>query len=301
VRWAAGVDDRDPLSDPMGDPFLDPLLSGEGRPNAARMYDYYLGGLHNTRADRDAADALMARLPDMEFIARANRAFLARAVRYLASVGIRQFVDLGSGLPTVGNVHEIAQGIDASARVVYVDNDPTSVAYAKDLLVGRHGTAAIREDLRDPGAVLRNTVLRELIDLRRPVGLLMCAVLHFVPDSDEPAGLVADYHRSLAPGSFLAISHGTGDARDPEQVQAGVDVYAQTSTPAVPRTRPQVAALLGGGWDPVPPGVVWAPQWRPLNEPGPAGDGGVGAGEGGEPPERSGLWVAVASWSEPAL
>lgn len=283
-------------------------------PNAARMYDYYLGGAYNLRVDRDAADAVIAELPDMRRVACENRAFLDRAVRHLTGCGVRQFLDLGSGLPTVGNVHEIVQGIAPDARVVYVDRDPTAVAYAQQLLTVWPGAEAVLADLRDPAAVLGSGPVRRLLDLDRPVGLLMCAVLHFVPDTSVstdagagdgysgPAEVVAAYRDALAPGSFLVLSHGTGDGRDSARVRAGVDVYARTATPAVPRSRAQVDALFAG-WRLLEPGVVWVSQWQPgmSLDPGhntghtsgrTSGDDGGEAGSG--EPWRSGSWAGVA-------
>jgi SAM-dependent methyltransferase len=259
-----------------------PIGVDPDQPTAARMYDYYLGGATNFAADRDAAKGLIEQVPDVPLVARTNRSFLARAVRWLAGQGLDQFLDLGSGIPTVGNVHEIAQHANPAARVVYVDNDRTAVVHAQHLLAGDAHTGAVYADLRDRRTVLDSPVVRDVLDLHRPVGLLACAVLHFVPDSDDPAVILAGYRRYLAPGSWLVISHGTGDHRPAEQVQAGVDVYAHTATPVTPRSRDQVAALFAG-WDLAEPGVVWAPQWRP--DPGE---------EAADAPQLSSTWVGVA-------
>jgi SAM-dependent methyltransferase len=263
---------------------LDSPLPGvdADQPTAARMYDYYLGGATNFAADREAAKELIGHVPDVPLVARTNRAFLARAVRFLVGQGVDQFLDLGSGIPTVGNVHEIAQHAKPDARVVYVDTDRTAVVHAQHLLAGVPGTAAVCADLRDPQRVLHSLVVRDVLDLGRPIGLLVCAVLHFVPDGDDPPAILAGYRRYLAPGSCLVISHGTGDHRPTDQVQAGVDVYAHTVTQVTPRSHDQVVDLFSG-WELMEPGVVWAPQWRP--EPGQ---------EAADSPEQSSTWAGVA-------
>jgi hypothetical protein len=266
----------------MNDLDLPPSGVDADQPTAARMYDYYLGGATNFAADRQAADELIAQVPEVRLVARTNRAFLARAVRYLVSQSIDQFLDLGSGIPTVGNVHEIAQAANPDARVVYVDTDRTAVVHAQQLLAGVPHAGAVCADLRDPQRVIHSLVVRDVLDLGRPIALLACAALHFVPDEDGPAAILAGYRRYLAPGSYLAISHGTGDERPVDQVRAGLDVYAHTATPVTPRTRDEVVRLFDG-WDLVEPGVVWAPLWQ--SEPGQ---------EAADAPERSSTWVGVA-------
>jgi hypothetical protein len=261
---------------------IDPAGMDPDRPNAARLYDYYLGGAANFAVDRDAADRLIDQVPEVPLIARTNRAFLGRAVRWLTEQGIDQFLDLGSGIPTVGNVHEIARRTNPAARVIYVDNDRTAVVHAQHLLAGDPHSAAVYADLRNADQVRHHMVVRDVLDLDRPVALLACAVLHFIPDTDQPAAILAGYRRHLAAGSWLVVSHGTADHRPHGQVQAGVDAYASTATPVTPRTRDQVAALFTG-WDLVEPGVVWAPVWRP--------DPGT---EAADAPERSSTWAGVA-------
>ena len=243
------------------------------RPSAARVYDYYLGGSHNFAADRAMAERAIQILPELPAIMRANRAFLGRAVRYLAASGITQFIDLGSGIPTVGNVHEVAQEHEAGARVVYVDHDPVAVIHTKSLMDGDPLTTVIEADLREPAEVLEHPELRRLIDLEQPVAVLMVAVLHFVADDDDPAGIVARYREAMAPGSHLVISHGTADNR-PEQGARMEALYARSPTPLVPRSGEQVAGLLAG-LQIVDPGVVHLPSWRPD---GPATDGTPASG-----------------------
>ncbi|MGC9665975.1 SAM-dependent methyltransferase [Planosporangium sp. 12N6] len=234
------------------------------RPSAARVYDYYLGGAHNFAVDRAMAEQAIALWPELPATIRANRAFLRRAVRFLVDQGVRQFLDLGSGIPTVGNVHEIAQAAAPDARVVYVDIDPVAVTDSQLMLAGNERATAIHADLRRPAQVLADPQLRALLDLDQPVAVLMVAVLHFVPDSDDPAGIVAAYRDTVAPGSYLALSHATPDGQE-ERAETHQALYARTATPMTMRSRDEVAALLGG-WEVLPPGVVRLPAWRP--EPG---------------------------------
>ncbi len=247
-------------------------------PSAARMYDYYLGGAHNFAADRELAEKALQAVPEGRDLARANRAFLQRATRFLTGAGIRQFLDIGSGIPTVGNVHEVAQQIAPDTRVMYVDIDPVAVSHGRALLAGNAYADSIRGDLRQPGQVLANPRLRQLLDLDRPVAVLLLAVLHFVSDADRPDSIIAELRRSMAPGSYLVISHGTDDGRSTEELE---QVYRRTVTPLAMRDRAGVRALFTG-FDLVEPGVVWAPQWRP-DDPATVG----------EHPERSGSYVAV--------
>jgi SAM-dependent methyltransferase len=170
------------------------------RANVARVYDYWLGGTENFQADRDLARQILAVEPSVRAIARANRDFLGRAVRFLCGAGIRQFLDIGSGIPTQGNVHAAAQAADPQARVVYADIDPVAIAHSRAILAENPNAAAIQADLRDPAAILADDTTRRLIDFRRPVGLLLVAVLHFIADAEEPARLVATLRDALAPG-----------------------------------------------------------------------------------------------------
>jgi S-adenosyl methyltransferase len=230
-------------------------------PSTARIYDYLLGGKDNYPADRVAAEAVISLMPNVRVAVRWNRAFLGRVVRYLVGqAGIRQIIDVGAGLPTVGNTHEIAGQACLAARVVYVDHDPVVLAHARDMLHGVPGTAVIGQDLTEPEQILADPGLAELIDFAEPVGLLFLSVLHFIADCDDPAGLIA---RLLAPfpaGSYVAISHGTPDAivavRDVEWV------YDQATAQIHVRSRAAIRALVAG-LEIIEPGLVWPPEWRP--------------------------------------
>lgn len=239
-------------------PDVDPNL-----PNAARMYDYFLGGSHNFAADRAAAEQLKTSVPWMEEAARANRFFLHRAVRFCVEEGVHQFLDLGSGIPTVANVHESARALDPQARVAYIDNEPVTVASATALLNGDPLTTITAADLRDPDAVFASPGVRDLLDLSEPVALLTVAVLHFISDEDDPYTLVRQYRSHLAPGSFHVMSHGTAD-HDTEEASAILSTYRNTANPATARTREQVAALFGDTTL-VEPGLVDATEWRPAD------------------------------------
>jgi hypothetical protein len=230
-------------------------------PSAARMYDYLLGGAHNFAADREAARRVLGIRPDSALLAQANRSFMRRAVRFMVDQGIDQFLDLGSGVPTVGNVHEIAQRYHPDARVVYVDVDPIAVMHARHLLAGDPHTIVLEQDIRKPDAILDDRQVRTLLDLDRPVGVLAVAVLHFLPDSEDPAGVLERLREAVADGSYLAISHGTADGH-PEIVERVRQVYQSTANPVVARSRAEVEALFGG-WRPVDPGLAWVSEWRP--------------------------------------
>ncbi len=232
------------------------------RPNAARVYDYYLGGSHNFEADREMARRAIALWPDVPKIIRANRAFLHRAIRFIAAQGVRQFIDLGSGMPTVGSVHEVARSVRPDARVVYVDIDPVVVAHARMILDRDPIAAVIRADLCQPAEVLDHPDLRRVLDLHEPVAVLMIAVLHFVPDESRPAQIVADYRDALAPGSYIAMTHATQDGQRPEQASEHRELYARTATPMTMRSHDEIAQLLAG-WVLVDPGLVRMPLWRP--------------------------------------
>jgi hypothetical protein len=247
-----------------------PTRINTGAPNPARIYDYFLGGKDNFPADREVADQMLAIAPVARDVVEDNREFLRRVVEVLADAGIRQFIDLGSGLPTQGNVHEIAQEAAPGARVVYVDNDPMVVAHSRALLAGDN-TVAIEGDLRQPDKVLEHPEVRELIDLDRPVALLLLAILHFVPDSEDPFGVVARYRDALPAGSHLAISHGTRDIpdrpdlSDEEMADMGAKVeqlYQLTTASLVTRTRAEVERFFDG-LELLDPGVVEIQRWRP--------------------------------------
>ncbi|WP_433086083.1 SAM-dependent methyltransferase [Dactylosporangium sp. CA-052675] len=222
------------------------------RPSAARIYDHYLGGRHNFAVDRAVAARALALIPDLPRIARANRAFLHRAVRYAASRGVLQFLDVGSGIPTEGNVHEIVP----SAKVVYVDVDPTAVVHARQILAGNPSTAVIQADLHDAEQILGDPQVKALLDFTRPVCLLLVAMLHFVPDTPELRAALRTFRDALVPGSLIVLSHATGAVGDL------ADLYTRAGTPMVLRDRAELAGLLEG-WDLVEPGVVHGPAWRP--------------------------------------
>jgi O-methyltransferase involved in polyketide biosynthesis len=210
------------------------------------MYDYFLGGSTNFPADRAAADRVRQTIPEVIDAAWANRGFHQRAARWLAAQGVRQFIDLGSGLPTVGNTHEVVQQTDSTARVVYVDHDPLVIAYADELLTDPGTVRAVQADLREPGSVLDHPDLRALIDSGEPTGLLMTAVMHFVAPGDDPWGLVARYVRALAPGSYLALSHVTDEKTPPLSVQVAKEMYARASEQIYFRARADVARFFSG-------------------------------------------------------
>ena len=215
------------------------------RPSPARMYDYMLGGTRNLKVDRDATERFLAQFPDLLDAASANRGFLRRAARYMAGLGIRQFIDIGSGLPTQNNTHEAVHKVAPAARVVYVDVDPMVLTYSRELLADDGTTAVINADLRDPDAVLAHPDLRKLIDFSQ-AGLLMTAVLQFVADSSDPWGLVARYVQAVVPGSYLALSHITGDKLSAHSVQTGVEIYATATEGAYPRPRAEIARFFAG-------------------------------------------------------
>jgi hypothetical protein len=231
------------------------------RPSVARVYDYYLGGSHNFAVDREFAEQVLRVLPDAPTVAQENRAFLRRAVHYLCGLGIRQFVDLGSGIPTVGNVHEVAQGIDPGATVVYVDIDPVAYAHSRAILSDNPHATVVRADLRQPAEVLADPQLRAHIDFDQPVALLLVAVLHFIPDQERPADIVAAYAGALVPGSHVVVSHMSADRLDEARYEA-LSLYKRSSTAVFPRTAQDVAGLLGD-LSVVEPGVVRLPLWRP--------------------------------------
>jgi SAM-dependent methyltransferase len=233
-----------------------------GRANTARVYDYLVGGSHNFLADQDVGRAIVAVDPDARRFARANRDFLGRAVRFLGTAGISQFLDIGSGIPTEGNVHEVAQRADPGARVAYVDVDPVAIAHSRAMLAGNHLAEVIPGDLRDPAAILADEATRRLIDLSQPVGLLLVAVLHFIPDADDPWRLVAALRDAIAPGSYLVLAQGTLDGRA-DTAQAFQKMYNRSvATQIHMRTRAEIRRFFDG-FELVDPGLVFVPEWRP--------------------------------------
>jgi S-adenosyl methyltransferase len=236
------------------------------KPHPARMYDYYLGGKNHFAADRAVAEKLLKSVPSGRTGARENRAFLGRAVRYLAAeAGIRQFLDIGTGLPTTDNVHEVAQSVAPSSRVVYVDNDPLVLAHARALLTsapeGR--TAYIQADLRDPAAILDDPATRQVLDFGQPVALMLVAVLHFMPDEFGPSDSLGALLGALPRGSYLVASHLTAE-HDPDGSAAGMRAYRAAGVPIQLRDSGEFAKLAFSGLEMVPPGVVLVSEWRPA-------------------------------------
>ncbi len=235
------------------------------KPHTARIYDYYLGGKDNFAADRRTAERAMQSWPAVRTAVRENRAFLGRAVRFLvAEAGIRQFLDVGTGLPSANNVHEVAQGLVPSCRVVYVDNDPIVLAHARALLTSspEGKTSYIHADLRDPGTILGDPVTGQTLDLTRPVALMLVAVLHFVPDGDGPRQIMDTLLGALPSGSYLVASHVTPE-HDPEGVGGLVRTYRASGLPAQARASGEFAELAFRGLELVEPGLVLVSQWRP--------------------------------------
>ncbi|TQM78251.1 S-adenosyl methyltransferase [Saccharothrix saharensis] len=237
-------------------------------PSVARTYDYLLGGAHNLAVDRAMGEKMLQVLPGARDLVRLNRSFLRRAVTYLAERGVRQFLDIGSGIPTAGNVHEIAQEVTSGCRVVYVDKDPVATAHGRLLLAGDPDSAAVQADLREPDDVLGRPEVTRLLDFDEPVGLLLLLVVHFVRPEEDPGRLLARYRDRLAPGSFVVISHATADNRADTMRRAADTVRESRSKDnLVYRTHAEVTGLFDG-YDLVPPGVVGHALWRP----GGAGD-----------------------------
>ncbi|MQA10206.1 MAG: hypothetical protein GEU98_16960 [Pseudonocardiaceae bacterium] len=230
------------------------------------MYDYYLGGSTNFAVDREAAEAGLVAMPHARDYARANRAFMDRAVRYLARAGIDQFLDLGSGIPTVGNVHEVAHRHNPEARVAYVDVEPVAVAHARLLLDDDPRVSVTQADIRQPQQVLAAEGVAGLLDFTRRVAVLAVAVVPFVPDQDEALAVIEAYRRACVPGSFIVVSHISALSASPEQVAAAEGVMARTPTPVRWRHRDEIAELLEG-YTLVPPGLVPSPQWNPEDAP----------------------------------
>jgi hypothetical protein len=267
------------MSDGMDETVAGSTRAGGARPDpetpsVARMYDFFLGGTDNFAVDRRAAEEVGRALPGVAGVARSNRQFLRRAVRFAAERGVDQFLDLGAGLPTQGNVHEIARSVHPGARVVYVDHDPVVTSHGRALLSGDEHAAVVDGDLRDPAAVLTAPRVRELIDFDRPVCVLFVAVLHFMRDEEDPAGVVRRYRDAVPVGSHLVVSHAAVEEQRNREVE---DAYRSASAPFVARTREQVTAFLDG-MEIVAPGVVRLHEWRP--------DGGEYATDAG--------WTAVS-------
>ncbi|HEY6297955.1 MAG TPA: SAM-dependent methyltransferase [Streptosporangiaceae bacterium] len=230
-------------------------------PNMARMYDYALGGKDNFAADREAVEKLFSFSPENRDVPRANRRFLGRAVRFAAAQGVRQFLDLGTGLPSQGHVHEIVAEINPDARVVYVDNDPVVVNHAQALLLDSASVTAVQADIRDPGSILAHPGVTGLIDFSQPAAVLFVAVLHGIPDRDDPAGIVRAFARRLSPGSYLILSHLTSEGHPPELVAQKEEVFARSNAPVAYRSRAEILRMFDG-FTLVEPGLTAVTQWR---------------------------------------
>ena len=221
----------------------------DGNPSRARIYDYVLGGFHNFASDRAVADELIRRDPDFPLTVRVNRAFLTRVVRFLAGEGIDQYLDLGSGIPTAGNVHEVAQEIRPAAHVVYVELDPVAVEHAHTILRDQPTVTTVQADVFEPEAILAHPEVRRLLDFERPLAVLLLAVLHFLPDDERARQVVGVYRDALPAGSYLALSHAT-------------TWIAHSASAGKSRQPPEIATFFAG-LDLVEPGLVYTPLWRP--------------------------------------
>ncbi len=250
------------------------------KPSAARVYDYILGGGHNFAIDRRIGDELERMAPYVAETMRANRHFLRRAVRFLVAAGMTQFVDIGSGIPTAGNVHEVAQREDPDVRVLYVDIDPVAVAHSRRILQDDDRTGIVQADVRDGDALFDSVELRRLIEPERPIALLLAGIMHFIPDEDDPVGIVGRLRDRLAQGSYVLLSHVTWEGQPPEALEAQ-RLSERTPTRIIPRSRAEIAAMFDG-LTMVEPGLVHFPLWRPDD---PA--------DVGEHPERFGAFCGV--------
>jgi hypothetical protein len=236
------------------------------KPSVARIYDSLLGGVNNFAVDQAAAELMRSRAPELVDAAFANRGFHQRGAKWIAEQGVRQFIDLGSGLPTVGNTHEVVRKVHPDARVVYVDIDPMVRLHSERLLEGDDDVAVVVADLKDPDAVLGGEAVRRLIDFSEPAAIMMTAVLHFVSDDDDPAGIVARYVAPLAAGSFLALSHTTADHKPPKAVEAMNEAGRRSAGGNYPRSREQVRQIVGpleiiSPYDGALPEVTWVGLW----------------------------------------
>ena len=264
-----------PMATVTEDPGLLPPELNVGAAHPARVYDYWLGGKDNFAADRAVGDAIMAEIPSVPQLTRDNRAFLGRAVHYLAAeAGIRQFLDIGTGIPTAGNTHEVAQSAAPDARVVYVDNDPIVLAHARALMTSdpAGATAFILGDFREAGRILADPALRQTLDFGQPIALMLIAILHFFTDDENPQSIVSALVDALPSGSYLAISNLTQDFMDPDRAARATQAGLQGGITYVSRTQAGVAAFFDG-LDLVDPGVVPMQLWRPDGGPGAAPDG----------------------------
>jgi O-methyltransferase involved in polyketide biosynthesis len=235
------------------------------RPSIARVYDYYLDGKDNFAADRALGDKLMASNLEPRRLAHANRDFLTRAVRYVASQGVGQFIDLGSGLPTPPNVHQTARAVIPGARVAYVDHDPVVIAHNQAMLATSDGIVGVLADVRDPDAVLASPAIRDCLDYSRPVAVLLLGILHFLSDEEDPAGIIAAFRDAFAPGSYLVLATATSEGADPALIAGTASTYqgSGAGTPFRVRTREEIQHFFDG-WTLVDPGLVNMQAWHPT-------------------------------------
>jgi S-adenosyl methyltransferase len=248
------------------------------KPSAARAYDYLLGGNHNFQVDRDFVEMLLVRQPKIKRFAIMNRAFMRRAVLFMVERGIRQFLDLGSGIPTVGNVHEIAQQTDPAARVVYVDNEHVAVAHSQLILENNDNAAMVQSDITRPRLVLAHPDAQRLLDFDQPIGLLAITIGHYMLPEQDPVSVFAGYRDAVPPGSYLALTHLTGDF-DEAMGNELTEQMKETQNNVVARTRAEVLEFFGD-FELVEPGLVTTSQWQPESEP--------------NSPQDDGLWAGVA-------
>ena len=250
-------------SGPVGPEAPAGVVEGWGRPNIARVYDYLLGGKDNLVVDREAADRVAAAQPLVVAGVRANRAFVRRAIAFLAESGIDQFLEVGSGLPTARNVHEVAGRVHPAARTAYIDNDEVVLVHARALLADNERTIVADGDVRAPGGILADKTVQALIDYDRPVAVVLAAILHFVTPEEDPARIVRVFRDAMAPGSAIVITHVVDDGDDAvsEATRRAADIYSQTTAAFVVRSREQVASWFDG-FRLVEPGLVDADAWR---------------------------------------
>jgi len=257
----------------MSRPSWAPVEVDPSKPSVARVYDFYLGGSHNFESDREFGRQTLSHFPGLRQVLLDNRTFLRRVVLFLVAQGVDQFLDLGSGIPTVGNVHEVAQQASPGARVVYADVDPVAIAHSKAILAGNENAAIIDADLHDPGHVLGDPAVRRLIDFGQPAGLLLVMVLHFINDAADPWQIVATLRDALPAGSYLVLAHATNESR-PAVAQAAETVYNRSvSTDIHMRSRAEILRFFDG-FELVEPGLVYIPQWRPDSPDDVPGDPG---------------------------
>lgn len=233
------------------------------RPSVSRVYDYYLGGFHNFGPDREMAQKAIAGWPDLPMIMKSNRAFLRRGVTYLIEQGVRQFLDIGSGIPTVGNVHEVAQGLAPGTKIVYVDNDPVAVAHSRSLLEGNTDAAVISADFTSPQTVIDQVSALGLLDLDQPIAVLLNALLHFIPEETKPGELIATYRDWTPAGSYLMMSHATDELHPSTQTEEIQALYKKATATMNFRSRGEVEAFFEG-YELVEPGVCLLARWRPT-------------------------------------